>query len=286
MKIAFKIWRSLSYRFRAKCWLFYEAIKPLWMYLSYGIPQKQVFIFGCQRSGTTHLEKLFRADCRSIVYGEFSELSEHKGSTRWRELHAIKKIFSEKHARYVVARSLLASSCTLEVLEHFTEARVIWMFREPTSVVDSMIRKWGDGFKEVSEKVEVDSLGNWALRELWCQIENEVAEICPTRDQDRHVANSYALYWLYRNKLYFDLRLHEHPRVESYDYYEFSKSPKQYIDTLLTKSGIGRPKFRFPLRTRVPKKNKKNNIKLSPEIALRCEEVYRMLVEYSETGKS
>jgi len=216
-----------------------------------------------------------------VVFGEFSELSMSNNSTRWRPLDDIEKLFYAGHGDYVVARSLLASHRALDVIKKFPEATIIWMFREPTCVVDSMIRKWGGNFKEISEKVEVDSNGEWELRPLWNQIERELDTYSPNSDPKQRILDLYGLYWFHRNSLFFDLNMKASPQVIAWDYDRFSKNSKIHIANAFEKIGVKAKIFCYPLKTRKSINNSMDKIKFSPEIASLCEQLYRQLLANS-----
>ena len=147
---------SLKYRARAQAWRIFEAAKPAAQALNRAERRASIFVFGCQRSGTTHLEHLFRSDPRSTVYGEFSALSTAPDKTVWRPLPEVAAALGSSSGTYTVARSLLFSHRAKEALDAVSPSGAVWMFRDAESVVDSMVRKWGADFRAISERVETD----------------------------------------------------------------------------------------------------------------------------------
>jgi hypothetical protein len=108
---------SARARTRNHAWAIFEAAKPAVQAMRRHGPAAHVFIFGCQRSGTTHLERLFRSDPRSTVFGEFSALSVAPDRTVWRPLDEVAQALSASHGAYAVARSLLGSDLALAALD-------------------------------------------------------------------------------------------------------------------------------------------------------------------------
>lgn len=272
--------RSFSGRYRNYSWRSYEALKPLLRRRFGSPPSGTVFIFGCQRSGTTHLERLFRADPRSVVHGEYSALSVTPDRTLWMPFAQMHARLAQDEGAYAVVRSLLASHLVSEVLEAWPQASVFWVFRDSASVVDSMMRKWGGDFFEISKRVESAPDGSWDLADLWHDIQAEARTLAPEARGEDHIRDIYALFWFYRNKLALDFDLAAHPRVVMADYDDITTAPARYLDHGLSLAGVSPVGRRFNLETRSPSKAAKaRKPKASGEIQARCDALYRKLQE-------
>jgi len=268
-----RIRRSLAARGRTVLWNRYERLKPFALGLTGARPAGHVFVFGCQRSGTTHVERLFRADPRSAVFGEFSALSVDTGGTAWRPLVDIGRELKRQRAAYTVARSLLASHRAVEILDGVTPSVGLFMFRDVQGVVDSMVRKWGSGFRALSERVEKGADGGWELHDLWERIEAE-AEAEGTGDPQQRTRDTYALYWHARNALVLDEKMHG--RLLLVDYADMAGAPDVLRDRVLRPLGLKAPRIAFPLATRGPGGTRRS-VRLSPSIRARCDALYEHL---------
>ena len=280
--------RSISGRYASYRWRVFEGLKPVFR-SRFGAPARStVFIFGCQRSGTTHMERLFRADPRSVVHGEFSDLSVTPDSTLWMPFDQMRTRIDHDAARYVVIRSLLASHRAVETLEHWPDAAAFWVFRDANSVVDSMIRKWGGNFFEISKRVESAPDGDWDLANLWQDIQKEARSLAPDAEGDDHIRDVYALFWLHRNQLVYDLDLAAHPRVIMVDYADFTAAPEEYLDHGLAIAGVppvGR--WRYGLKTRrIDPDTTARKPQVSPPIQARCDALYQALRQASATSRT
>lgn len=271
---------SAVYRLRSRLWKSFKRGKPAIQAAMGWKVRAQLFIFGCQRSGTTHLEHLFQADPRSTVFSEFGDLSIAKGSTVWRPIADVRKILLKQRGIYTIARSLLFSHRAIEALDELPQSAAIWIFRDVNCVVDSMIRKWGRDFQSVSKKVESDSQGNWALQKLWRDICDEVVEIHNNQtalESDQGVRDAYALYWYYRNKSFFDSGLNGDPRVVVVEYEDVLSNPKNVVNSLLKKQSIKPSQISFPLRTNALSSRNQRVGSFTAKIELKCEELYKQL---------
>lgn len=270
MALLGRIEKSLRYRAAKASWKAFEAAKPLYQTVTASRPQAHLFIVGCQRSGTTHLERLFRADPRATVFGEFSDLSIEPGKTVWRSLDEIRADLATCRGSYTVARSLLVSDRIDTALDAVPGSRAIWVWRDMRPVVASMIRKWGADFRAVSERVETDHAGHWALADLWARVEDEAGRHEP-REGEGAVWNRYALYWLYRNQAYAETRLERDPRIFPLAYDALLADPRGCIATVLAGHGLAPPQFSFPLRTVERASGRRPASPVSDVIAQRCD---------------
>lgn len=267
-----RIRRRLA-RERKRPWNTFEKGKPVLLRLTGARPVGHVFIFGCQRSGTTHVERLFRADPRSKVFGEFSALSVDAGRTAWRPLEDVASDLKQQRSTYTVARSLLASHRAPEILDTVTPSVGLFMFRDVDGVVNSMFQKWGNGFRALSETVETGKDGVWDLRDLWERIDAEIEAGGPG-DADQRTRDSYALYWYARNALMLDERTRA--RLLLVDYADMTAAPSALVDRVLRPLGIRAPWLTFPLATRKAD-DKRRAVRLSPCVRTRCEKLYESL---------
>lgn len=190
-----------------------------------GSPQAVIWIFGCQRSGTTFLENVFRQDLDSVVFGEFSELTIKGRKTVLTSSNSLIRIVSSKNAKYAVIRPLFESDRAIELMNLFPNSIGIWMFRDCSAVVDSMKRKWGKSFFRISSFVESDANNFWRLKEALTPLTESIDRL--------PIDELYARYWIMRNSLPFDKEMVDDPRMLFLDYNTLVHDPRYSIETIL-----------------------------------------------------
>lgn len=281
-----RIRASLEYRVASRSFRMFEGGKRVLHSVVRSHPEATLFIFGCQRSGTTHLERLLRADPRSVVFGEFSTLSIDPEKTVWLPLPELRHRLETAGGDYAVARSLLASHRAAETLDAVPGSRAVWMFRRADEVVSSMLRKWKGGFEEISRRVESDAAGKWELAPLWQALHKKVAEIS-TADpgSEARLRDLYGLYWHARNAAFFDLGLENEPRIRLLDYQTLLTRPSESVRDLTGAIGIGPPQFAFPLKTgRVNPRMPKPDF-FSPPVRSLCDTLHARLSAVEQAAR-
>lgn len=195
-----------------------------------GQPKGVIWIFGCQRSGTTFLENIFRHDLNSVVYGEFSELSIASGKTVLQSIEEIKRTIQQQNAKYAVIRPLFESDRANELLDVFPNSVGVWLYRDNIAVIDSMIRKWDNRFFDISRKVESDLNGFWRLEESI----NKIKKL----SEAGNTGELYTRFWLMRNKLALRPELLSNKKLIRIEYNQLVHNPEKTIKFILSLVGI------------------------------------------------
>ena len=260
-----------------KAWSFYKEQRSRFKRIGY--PSFYLWILGCQRSGTTLLERIFRQDLDSAVFGEFSELTIGTKRTVLKPFAEIKDILLCCNARYAVIRPLFESDRVCEILDFFQPSLGIWMFRDPLYVVNSMINKWGDDFFEISRHVETGSDGQWRLENLYVSIKKEAKELTGT---DKRIEDLYALYWLKRNEFTTNHLLSKNHQILFLNYALLASNPKHCTDTILIRAGqTGVWKY-FNSDAHTFSLNRKLTLSITPKIYDQCNSFYHAMLRLGE----
>lgn len=246
--------------------------------MNLGHPQAVIWIFGCQRSGTTFLERIFRQDLNSVVFGEFSQLTIDPNRTVLSDSNSIRKIIQAQNAKYAVVRPLFESDRAMELLDLFPNSVGVWLFRDCPHVVDSMLRKWGSRFFEISKRNESDEDDNWRLEEKVRSIQSQARQIAA----DDPLADVYARYWLLRNQIPFDLSLITDKRFLFIDYSQLVSDPETSAKRILQRVGVNELWKRFKTDAQISRIDRPVKPEISDEALRQSEQLFQKLAKLAQ----
>ena len=235
-----------------------------------------LFIIGCQRSGTTLMTKIFDRDLHTVVYGEFSKLSsldtEHR--IRLNPLPLVKAEIERDRVPLVVLKPLVETQNASDLLQHFCDSRALWMYRNYRDVASSNLAAFGtdNGIRNLRAIVQ-DAPRNWRSENVSEETRGLVL---------RHFSESMdpydaaALFWVVRNRLFFELGLDRHPRVKMCQYENLLADPEAMIRGIYRFTGTDYPSNDVLAKLR-PDAGRGSEIELSPAIELLCKELLERL---------
>jgi len=237
-----------------------------------------VFIFGCQRSGTTLMARIFNRDLQSMVYKSFSKLSTlDPDRHRLDPLHKVAERFRKDKASMIVAKPIVESQNALELLDFFKDAKAVWMFRNPSDVVRSNMKRFGNnnGIKDLAPIIRKEP-GNWRSE----KVTRETMKILSLYFSDSmRNEDAAALFWYCRNRLFFDQRLQDHPRVKLCLYDDLVTMPGGTMKAFYQFVGRPYPGKRMVSEVNPYSVNKGKDIELTGEIQRLCLELYENLLK-------
>lgn len=176
-------------------------------------PKTILFIVGCQRSGTTLMNRIFERDLRAKVYPEVSKLSSEDPPRQLRlnPLPKVKAVLDKDRAPLIILKPLVESQNTLQLLDYFEGSKALWLYRDYKAVALSHVRKWGNynSINDLKAIVEARP-NNWRYENVSAELRNIVLQYF-VEDMDPYDAS--ALYWFVRNSLFFELNLDKNPKV-------------------------------------------------------------------------
>ncbi len=234
--------------------------------LANGLPSRILFIVGCQRSGTSIMQIVFKHDLNTRSFGEFSELSsnDHQSHIRLNSLELLEKQFSKVRAPLIVTKPLVESQNILQLLDHFHNSKAVWMFRNYRGVALSNIKYFGihNGIKDLRPIVRNEP-EDWRSEKVSSHVRETISKYF---SEDMNPNDAAVLFWFARNSLYFDLELHRDPRVLLCSYEDFVLDPEKNVKKIYRHVGQVYPKKN--ITTAVHSNSRKNgwDIELSPEI--------------------
>ena len=176
--------------------------------------QQIVFVVGCQRSGTTLILDCFDKDLRTVVFRDQSELSGHRGDRlRLKPHEEVESILAMTRCPIVVAKPLLDSQRTCELLDDYPRSKALWVMRDYRGVIGSSLRKFSGQIENVRRVLEEPD--DWRGE---CVSDETRDFIAGFYRSDMQREDAAALMWVSRNQFFFDQALNESPEVSIVSY--------------------------------------------------------------------
>lgn len=167
-----------------------------------------LFVTGVQRSGTNMLMQTLERNAAIDVY--------HEGDRRAFDNYSMKPetvirgLVSKAPFPVVAVKALLEGHKVDALLETFSPARAIWMFRHYDDVNNSSLKNFPGWRNKIADVMADREKGDWRglgmTDETW-KLLNQLYR--PDLDD----ASVNGLFWFYRNQLFFDRKLDKDPRV-------------------------------------------------------------------------
>ncbi|MEM7281582.1 MAG: sulfotransferase domain-containing protein [Pseudomonadota bacterium] len=240
-------------------------------------PTHQVIalILGCQRSGTTMLLNVFERDLRTKSYSENGWLKEYW--PRMMPVDRIHDMLADDRVPLVIAKPLMESQRTLELLDEFPNAKAIWAHRGFAGVANSRVKKFGEEvqFKLIRLIVEGDET-EWSSERLPVKLRELVRSVW--RD-DMTAYDAAALFWYVRNELFFTQDLGSNPRVRMCRYEEMASDPIRVIYEIYAFLGLEPPSQSALAKVHGNSISKGRDLALAPEIHNLCVDMDQRLMK-------
>lgn len=201
-----------------------------------------LFILGCQRSGTTLMQRIFEADLDAKVYGEFSRitLTGRTPNIRLRPLAEVRAIVARDPARLIVAKPIVETQNALELLGFFPGAKALFLYRHYAAVAASNLKEFGraNGIHNLRPIVDGEA-GNWRSERVPADVRDLVRAHFR---EDMNPCDAAALFWYVRNRFFFDLGLERHPAVLPLRYEALLRDPAGRMEGVYRFLGLPFPR--------------------------------------------
>ncbi len=195
-----------------------------------------VFVLGCQRSGTDMTIGVLEQSPATWTYNEANPRAFRQN--RLRDDAVIHRLIDNSDAPVVVFKSICDSHLANRILRGFETARIVWVYRHYADTANSTVRKWDGRQKEVLGRIlrqEKLTHATWIAEHL---NDEDIALIEQLYRPDMLPEEAAALFWYFRTKLYFDLRLHKQPQVSLAKYEDMVTQPTQSFGELFRFLGL------------------------------------------------
>lgn len=235
-----------------------------------------IFLVGCGRSGTSMFIWQLDKSWQIKLYNE-----DHPAAFdeyRLRDFRVVARLTQESIAPFTLFKPILDTVQTMELLDHFPGSKAIFAFRHYTDVINSSLKKFGTYNR-------INHVKGWMTEDF-----AEFA-VCPPPEASKEVvrvlwANDLspeegaALYWLFYNRLYYDLGLHDDPRTILIRYETLVTEPREQFEKVIAFLGA---EFEEKMVEGVHARsiNKNDPPPLRPAIMTACEELYELMSQHA-----
>lgn len=246
--------------------------------------KRLMFVMGCQRSGTTLMMHILEKDYATSIYHEQSILSsgdkvEH---LRLNALDYVQKVLTRDRAYFIVLKPLVESQRTTALLDVFSNAKALWMYRSYHDVVNSNLKRFGlqNGISDIRPIAQGDS-DNWRSTGVSAHVRAIVQEHFA---EGMNPYDAGALFWFARNSLYFEQNLAQNPHVMLCNYRDLALKPLRFMQELYHFMEQDFPGAHIVADVKDSSVGRGKHVELSPAVEELCANLYeRMDAVYATT---
>jgi hypothetical protein len=183
-----------------------------------------VFVSGVGRSGTNMLMDILETSYETDVFHERDPRAFEKFIMR--PAGVIHSLVQHSHAPVVIVKALLDADRLDTLLEDFAPAKVLWMVRFYGDSVNSHLKHWPGGRNEIENVLRDRKAAGWRAAGMTDETFRVLRE---HYRPEMTSASAHALFWYYRNQLFFDQQLDRSDRVFVAEYERLVSEP-HYLD--------------------------------------------------------
>jgi len=192
-----------------------------------------VFVAGVQRSGTNMMMDVLERSLATEVFHESDPRAfDHY---QMRAPDVIHKLVEGSPARYVVIKSLCELQDLRALLDRFAPANAVWMVRNYGDMVNSHLRKWSGCPATVGRIIQDRNSAEWRGRGM---SEATLAVVAEHYHPGIDDASAVALFWWFRNKLFFEQGFEGDERVLPVRYESLVGDPQRQFRRVMAFLGI------------------------------------------------
>lgn len=186
---------------------------------------RAAFVVGVQRSGTNMVVRGVEADPSVTVYNENSRKAFERFQLK--DADVVRGLVTRDRHRLVLFKALCDSHRTGDLLDEvarYTPARAVWVYRGVDDRVRSAVSKFGDVNRRIMAEIAAGRGGDrWQAQRLSQESLDLLREVRP---ETLSAESGAALFWLARNRLYFEQGLHERDDVHLVGYDQVVADPE------------------------------------------------------------
>ena len=237
---------------------------------------KILFIVGCQRSGTSLMNRIFTRNLKVSVYRESSRLSSRDAEKlRLNPLNEVKCAIAKNKAPLIILKPLVESQNILKLLTNFPNSKALWMYRNYKDVAKSNPKRFGAnrGILDLKAILEKDR-DSWRAEKASDYVHSVVTKYF---SEDMSIYDATALFWFARNQLFYELSLEQNSEVFLCRYEELVADPIEMMKNIYQFLSINFKEIKKIAEVHSKAVGKGDEIELSSAIDRLCHELQEKL---------
>lgn len=244
-----------------------------------------IFVFGCQRSGTTLLQKILNLSSRIQRHGEGEAPYFYPENDLARQFRLQPKDIVLKHLNYeksemITIKPLYETFQLNALMSDYPDAKVFFMYRNYRDVVKSHLKYYAhiNALEYVKPLFESEK-NHWLTENLPNYAKNNIRSF---RLKDLSNSDAYALYWYARNSVGIS-QINDNVEIVNYD--KLISQPITEIPRICKFVDVkARPTWPSIIRLKEEKRSR-YQFRISPEIEIICEELSQKLMKLTLDAK-
>ncbi len=192
-----------------------------------------IFVAGVQRSGTNMVMDVLERSYETDVYHERDERAFN--NYEMRELPVIKALYQNSKGKKFVIKTLCELQKLNDLMAAFPDSKVIWVLRHYDDSINSMLVSFRNQANQ-AKQVANDRLGSqWRGQGMSDKTHQLVRELVHDDISD---ATGAAIFWYYRNILFFEQGLDKNKNVMLISYENLVQKPQQQFQKIFDFLGL------------------------------------------------
>ncbi|RMD61515.1 MAG: sulfotransferase family protein [Alphaproteobacteria bacterium] len=158
-----------------------------------------LFVSGVQRSGTEMMMQVLERSFETDMFHESDARA--FADYQMRERAVIHRLVDESRAPVVVIKALCEAQELRSLLDEFAPAKALWAVRRYEDMINSHLRKWTGCPQTIGDIVADRNAAAWRGRGM---SDETHALVSRYYHPDMTPASAVALFWVFRNRLFFE----------------------------------------------------------------------------------
>ena len=250
-----------------------NCLHPIWPTKKF---DKNIFVFGVQRSGTNMVMNTLDCSMKCQVFHDHDERA--FDAYRIRSQSIIEPLINNSVFQFHLFKPLLDSDDFKNILHSYQPSYGIWVVRDYRDVVNSHTVRWTDMADTLRAIAAGEMQDDWRAKGLTIDGQQTLKKFA-----NEHLGNesAVALFWYLRNQMMLETRsLEDNLKVVRYE--TLVANPRQSFESLFEWIGLPfKPAYCSHIHPRAIAA--KAAPKVDPEIAALCEQLDQTIKKVEET---